>query len=524
MLRIAVIADAHVHDTADDPTGRGPMLHGARRALRTWADTATGPRVVNESAAAFEAALTDIAARGIRHVLLLGDYTDEGTEAQTASMAARLARWRDRHGLIFHALPGNHDVWAMPGMHTATRLATGRGASVLVTSDAALAATEPDAVLTPRARRMAQEEGIAAMAAFGYRRRPDDLHWESPFGPDDDPAARRYDATSTDGTTTHRLMDASYLVEPAPGLWLLMIDANAFVPRAGIADPLRKRAFHDPGNAGWSALLRVKPHLVPWIASVAARAAAQGKTLLTFSHYPVLDPFADDGTDAEIFPNIPEVTRAPAPEVAQALIGAGIRWHMGGHMHVLAQNAHPGGLTDHSAPSTAAWPPAWMLVTPETLAVQPVPLTLAPDPALMAFYRADGAMPDDTEAQDYAAFLLARSRARALARDLPHNWPASLAASLPLCTAADLAALLARGHGPLSHDPQATGPLAAIPAREMAADRQTLRRGGTLALAAIPAARRDAWTYLATRAKPGATGDAATLGRILTRILAGAKP
>ena len=35
------------------------------------------------------------------------------------------------------------------------------------------------------------------------------------------------------GKTVISLVDASYLVEPEAGLWLLMIDANVFEPRDG---------------------------------------------------------------------------------------------------------------------------------------------------------------------------------------------------------------------------------------------------------------------------------------------------
>src|SRR5690606_18832778 len=108
------------------------------------------------------------------------------------------------------------------------------------------------------------------------------LHFETPFGPSDAPAAREHDLWSADGNTVRRLMDASYLVEPEEGLWLLMIDANVFEPRDGRRDIARKKAFFGSSNAGWNALLRVKPYLLPWIADVSARAARAGKDLLAF--------------------------------------------------------------------------------------------------------------------------------------------------------------------------------------------------------------------------------------------------
>ncbi len=124
-------------------------------------------------------------------------------------------------------------------------------------------------------------------------------------------------------------MDASYLVEPEEGLWLVMIDANVFVPIDG------SDAFEDSTSAGWNALLKHKAFLLSWIADLTARANASGKRLVVFSHYPVLDPL--DGTREEEMALIgpTETTgRIPRAEVGAALMAAGVRLHLSGHLHV----------------------------------------------------------------------------------------------------------------------------------------------------------------------------------------------
>jgi 3',5'-cyclic AMP phosphodiesterase CpdA len=516
---IAVIADAHVHDTAGDPTGQGVILGGQRHALRPWADTRTAPRAVNESAGVLEAALQRIHTRGIRQVVLLGDYTDEGTAAQTRALAARLARWRDHRGMVFHALPGNHDLFAVAGKHTATRIATGPDSARIVTSDPSLAAQDPGAILAPDWRRLGQADAMAAMAGFGYARRPGDLHWESPFGPDDALAARTYPARAEDEVTEHRLIDASYLVEPVPGLWLLMIDANVFDPAPGIADPTRKRAFRDPSDAGWNALARVKPHLPDWIARVTRRAEESGRVLLTFSHYPVLDPYGDDGSEHRLFGHSTILRRTPGPEVAAMLAAAGLRWHMGGHMHTCNRVEGAGGLVDVAAPSLVAWPPGFMVVHPDGHAPRVETVSLAdlpPDPGLAGFYRASGA--GDAADLPLGPFLAAQARARAGTHHLPRHWSPAHATALSRATLADLMALMQAGTGALIPGAGRDAALATIPAAELVEDWIILRQGGNLTGDAVPDTRLRAYRQLITAIPPRATGDAAHFATYLRRL------
>ena len=131
----------------------------------------------------------------------------------------------------------------------------------------------------------------APCATFGFFRRPDQLHWESPFGADDALDARTFDIASADGRTVRRMIDASYLVEPVDGLWLLSIDANVFEPRDGDLDPDSRSQLHRQHRCRLE--LDAAPQAVrAWTGCAVAERAAppSGKRLLAFSHYPVLDP------------------------------------------------------------------------------------------------------------------------------------------------------------------------------------------------------------------------------------------
>ncbi len=452
---IAVIADAHFHDIDSDYDFCATPFNGKSGTLRSWTDTRRASRVFNESAAALNKALDDIHQRGIRHVVLLGDYTDDGQIEATQRLASLLRQHRDEHGLHLYAIPGNHECYGSAGKHQSTRFVTSPGESMVVTSDPEVAASQADtAILTRKMYCEGTTAGLLPMREFGLFRQSEYLHWESPFGFDDAVALRRYDAHSSDGATTCSLMDASYLVEPAEGLWLLMIDANVFEPRNGQRDMARKKAFLDCSDAGWNALLRNRPYLLDWISDVCSRAQQLGKTLLTFSHYPIMDSL-DDWSDSEsrLFGQTEMQRRRPARHVAESLLRTGIQLHLGGHMHIngiatVTRNGRQ--LTDIAVPSLAAFPPAYKILQPatsqcriETIALNDMPL----DPWLMNYYRAENmalSRDNDTalEAHDYGTFLYRRMISRVSQRFLPREWPAEIAGEMAGRNAADLGCFL----------------------------------------------------------------------------------
>ncbi|MDZ4310583.1 MAG: metallophosphoesterase [Cypionkella sp.] len=486
---VAVLADAHFHDPGGDFGGAGVLVDGVRLVLRSWADTRIAARAFNETAGALAAALEKVAAAGVRHVVLAGDYSDDGQAENIRRLVDVLQGFEDRCGLRFYAIPGNHDLYGPHGKHVTTRFVRASGQTVMVTSDAEQA--EAGAVVTPAMRCGGQPAALLPMARFGLFRQPEYLHWESPFGADDRPEARMYDAVAVDGSVTQRLMDASYLAEPEPGLWLLMIDANVFEPRAGRPDATRKKAFIGPSDAGWNALLRVKPFLLDWIRDVTARAQALGKVLVTVSHYPVLDPFQDvSGSERALFGDTAIVRRTPGPQVAQALIGAGLRWHIGGHMHVNATTRTADGrLIDLSLPSLVAFPPAFKIlrasgdvVSAETVSLADVP----PDVGISAVYRAAG----QGEALPLGALLAAQRRANVLERRLVHDWPAAVRALVMERNAGFLVELVGGDVAAFAgqHGLDA-GAICACPLRDLIADAYLLKVAGPLAVQWVAADR-----------------------------------
>ncbi|MFK4771573.1 MULTISPECIES: hypothetical protein [Rhizobium/Agrobacterium group] len=90
-MQIGVVADVHLHDLYG---GYGWIEEGSGDiALRTFEDTIASTRVFNESHAAFLAVLEDIVRRGIRDVVLLGVYSDDGQPGAVTALKRILSSY-----------------------------------------------------------------------------------------------------------------------------------------------------------------------------------------------------------------------------------------------------------------------------------------------------------------------------------------------------------------------------------------------------------------------------------------------
>jgi 3',5'-cyclic AMP phosphodiesterase CpdA len=456
--RIAVIADAHFHDLYGD-YGFPGVAHGDRHmAVRMLADTARSTRVFNESDGALRFTLDDIAARGIRHVVLLGDYSDDGQVATVAGVRRVLDDYSSRFGMKFYATVGNHDIFGEHGRHRSKRFLTATGDYSVATSDPDVTDAHARTVdLTSYMYCEGYPEGLGALPDVGFFRRAGDLHWETPFGEDDDLEARRYEVRSSDGLVVRRLVDASYLTEPFPGVWLLMIDANVFEPVSGVAIGTGGD-LADSTSAGWNAMLRHKQFIFDWMRDVADRANRLGKCLLAFSHYPAIDPLDDTlGDELALLGPTSFSDRIPVPDVARALMDVGINIHFSGHLHVndtARVQRDDAYLVNIGMPSLVAFPCAYKIITPdeeylhvETVSVGDMPL----DPALLGLYRTEvsrtglktGKM---LEAGDYGTFLYEHLGHLVGRRFLKREWPRDLVSLLQTLSLADVALLATEQH------------------------------------------------------------------------------
>ncbi|WP_454687647.1 metallophosphoesterase family protein [Agrobacterium leguminum] len=503
---VAVIADAHFHDTAADFGFPGIEIDGQRITMRSWSDTRESTRVFNESADALHAALEEVRQRGIRHVVLLGDYTDDGQRVTTETLKGILQRHSDAHGTAFYALPGNHDIFGPRGRHHTKEFLTENGKCLSVSSDARRAGER--VVVSDGMYCEGYPAGLGPMAAFGYFRQPDYLHWETPFGVSDAPEDRLYAVRSPDGRNVYRLMDASYLVEPEPGLWLLMIDANIFEPLDGEFEAGEEAAFIDSTSGGWNALLRCKPFLIEWIADVRRRAELHGKTLLGFSHYPALDPFdGASGAEGALFGETNVVRRTPRKAVEDALLQAGLAVHFSGHLHVEGVTRRGEGensLTNIAVPSLVAFPPAFKVVhlSRQEILVETVEMAALPvNGRICDGYAQETALTGEANdrafaAGNYGEFLLGHKRALIRHRYFLKEWPAEVVTAIADKSVREVLGLLG-GEGLSSSDAAVLS--LDLPMFELIADWYCLRQGAGLALSHIPPQRLSLYRMLAER-------------------------
>ncbi|MDQ0321494.1 3',5'-cyclic AMP phosphodiesterase CpdA [Pararhizobium capsulatum DSM 1112] len=453
--RLAIVADAHFHDLYGD-YGVGGISEddGRQMSVRLLADTVKSTRVFNESYAALHRTLEDIAAAGIHDVVLLGDYSDDGQVETVRSVRLLLEDFEARLGLRFHATVGNHDIFAADGRHRTKRFLNADGGYTLATSDASL--SDPAAAVIAVSEAMycrGYPDGLSEMAAFGFFPRGDERHWETPFGMEAAAEQRLYEVRSADGKIVRRLMDASYLVEPMDGVWLLMIDVNVFAPMDGIL-PGEPGDFADSTSAGWNGMLQHKTFVFDWLADVSRRAEEQGKCLLAFSHYPALDPL--DGTrndEVALLGETGMTGRIPAPAVAEALMEAGISVHFSGHLHVndTARAERDDGrfLINVAVPALVAFPSGYKVLSVfddrleiETRQIGDIPVDKTISRCYDREIATTGLHVEGLKAvQTYGEFLSAHLGHLVGRRHLKREWPKPLADMLRAASLCDLVIL-----------------------------------------------------------------------------------
>lgn len=426
--QIAFISDAHIQD-----------VDGHAERVRSMEVQVQSTRLFNENYYALLAALDDVARRNIRWVVLPGDLTDNGQFFNQQKIKNILHSYTQRKGMRFFVTTGNHDP-ALP-----------------------LGLMQKNAhFLAADGSRVTREDSCAGYvsqmecyADFGFFPRKDDCYWESPFTSDTYDKYSYEDACreSVLSKRTYTLCDsltatdASYLVEPVDGLWLLAIDGGVYLPK----EMKDGKWSYQGSSAGYNLVLKHKPFLLPWVRKVVEEAQKRHKTLVAFSHYPLVD--FNDGVSEHVrriwgdrrF----DLHRVPEAEVSEAFLQAGLRLHFAGHMHVNDTGIWEGKDGKHlyniQVPSIATYVPAYKILTiesdevfrVETVALDTVPGFDSLFPLYRAEYQSDslkGHSPvwnkEILSARTYGEFCDYQFRdlvrLRFIPRDLPESWRACL--------------------------------------------------------------------------------------------------
>jgi len=232
-----------------------PGLNDGGAAFERFQDGGDGKETAR-APAILDAFIREIAALGPDFLVLTGDLTNNGEKASHLEMAEKL-RGIEASGVEVLVVPGNHDV------------------------------------ANPWARRFSGEAQYAAegLSAAGFAR----VYRDFGYG----------QALSRDPGTL------SYVAAPAPGLRLLMLDANLYDRNAASGRPAREG--------------RIAEGTMKWIEAQLTRARAEGARTIAALHHSVLD-HSDRIVRGYTLDN--------GAEVARLLWRLGVRIVLTGHVHI----------------------------------------------------------------------------------------------------------------------------------------------------------------------------------------------
>ena len=399
---IAYMSDVHFHDVyanfADGSFKGLPSANGRNATIRTMRSQLTSTRLFNENYFAFVAALDDAVARGLKIVVISGDFSDDGQPVHLRGLQQVMERYRKEKGVNFFVTLGNHDPQRPFAIAAGKKdyLGAGGKEQPIFSKNGVPACTGYDqpwalrdgTICTPEVLHGGYEEIFQFMGRYGMMPQPEYLYWETPYSSYQGAADYSYEKAASEASLSRRsyeickegaggankqanytlcskLPDATYLVEPQPGLWLMAIDANVFIPEKSDGE-LGKR-FTPSGNNAYNKMLTHKQHVLAWMKDVAERAKREGKTLSTFSHYPMIEFYRKGSSEiAAVFGKDGlDLKREPTAATTAAMAELGLGVHFGGHIHAndTALYKKDGKfLVNIQIPSLAAYVPAYKQV------------------------------------------------------------------------------------------------------------------------------------------------------------------
>ncbi|SFJ19520.1 metallophosphoesterase [Myroides guanonis] len=370
--QIAFIADAHVHAVC-------PTLHdgfeldefrdldsGDFRFIRTLESQMGSTRLFNENFFAFKTVLNELADKGVRVVVLNGDYTDDGQWVNLKLVSDLLKGFSEKYGMRFLVTNGNHEAVNRVDRESGKPdFLDVKGDKVGVFSDSDLLKRDGDLVYEGM-RELGYEGTFEFMKDFGLLPVASDLFYSTPFS-DFDCDSYVFDASafSLDERKYEigdvKYPDFTYVVEPIEGVWLLGIDGNMYEKTGDNRFKNVSDGYHQ---------LDKREYLFEWISMVVKEAKLRGKKLIAFGHYPILD---FNNGQSEVLKELLgksnfQLNRVPSMEIQREFLDTGLQIHFGGHMHINQHGVLRGGnreLWNIQVPSLAAFPPAYKVVTVE---------------------------------------------------------------------------------------------------------------------------------------------------------------
>jgi hypothetical protein len=275
-LQVGFLADIHLHDIHANienirkgtlPEANTPLL------MRSMKAQLSSTRLFNESYFVLKTALDDLAEKNVKLVALPGDLTDDGQPINVKAISKILDEYTQKYGMRFFAITANNDPVrpnAIAGGKSDFLSANGSEIAVhslnhkkCDTLDVANNQHCSNALL-----QWGYKEIMNNMGQHGFYPQPQDIYYETPFTPKNTRQEKntRNIQTQNESFESRQLVwcdpdnkdrcvnmpDASYLVEPIEGLWLLAIDANVYTPQYSTNKPT---TYNGASNADYNQML-----------------------------------------------------------------------------------------------------------------------------------------------------------------------------------------------------------------------------------------------------------------------------
>jgi len=382
-VQIAFLSDVHFQDlygSFSDHDFKGIMnpKTGKSTILRTMDSQLHSTRVFNENYFAFLKALDDIAAKGIKIVAMPGDFSDDGQAYNLRGLHAILEQYHQKYGINFYLTTGNHDPVGPFRNDGGKDDFLGQNGKPLGIYSKENIGKSADKIITKDIAESGYLEILNELKDFGFYPKKEDLFWSTPFDQDifknytykKGLETAEYSKRMYEVVKGFSVPDLSYVVEPVKDVWMIAIDGNTYIPK-NINENPSNASNYKGASIGYNNVLTNKQHLIKWVRKLADEAKKNNKTLIAFTHYPMID--FNDGTTNEIKNLLGEkkwqLERVPQEEVAKVFAEAGLQVHFAGHMHINDTGIRKFGenvLVNVQVPSLAAYLPAYKILTIQT--------------------------------------------------------------------------------------------------------------------------------------------------------------
>ncbi|PJJ66579.1 metallophosphoesterase family protein [Chryseobacterium geocarposphaerae] len=473
-VQIAFLSDVHFQDlygSFSDQDFKGILnpKTGKPTILRTMDSQLHSTRIFNENYFAFLKALDDIALKGIKIVAMPGDFSDDGQAYNLRGLHKILEQYHKQYGIDFYLTTGNHDPVGPFRQDAGKDDFLGEDGNPLGIYSKENMGKVKNTIITKDIAESGYIEILHELRDFGFYPKKENLFWSTPFGfqsvknysyekalQSADYSQRMYEVSKG-----FSVPDMSYVVEPVKGIWMVAIDGNTYIPKNVKENPDIPSNYKG-ASIGYNNVLTHKKHLIKWIKKVMQEAKANGKTVIAFTHYPMID--FNDGATNEIKKLLGEkkwqLERVPEEEVAEVFAENGLQIHFAGHMHINDTGIRKKDnkiLVNIQVPSLAAYLPAYKVLTiqsPDLMEVRTEVLNEVPNfDMLFPLYEKEYKTlekdknkiiwnRDILKSKSYHDFMLFHLRELVRLRMIPDDWPKDFIEKAQHLTGEDLLLLI----------------------------------------------------------------------------------